>query len=100
METTQGNELLSVRNLKTYFYLSQGHVKAVDGIDLTIPRQKAVGLVGESGCGKSATALSVMRLLPSPPSKILDGKVLFKGKDLIKLSEKELNGVPGPDDVS
>ena len=95
METTQGNELLSVRNLKTYFYLSQGHVKAVDGIDLTIPRQKAVGLVGESGCGKSATALSIMRLLPSPPSKILDGKVLFKGKDLIKLSEKELREIRG-----
>jgi len=95
MEPTQGNELLCVKNLKTYFYLSQGPVKAVDGIDLSIPRQKAVGLVGESGCGKSATALSIVRLLPSPPSKVLDGEIRFKGKDLLKLSEKELRKIRG-----
>ena len=95
MDFTQENELLSVKNLKTYFYLSQGQVKAVDGIDFSIPKKKAVGLVGESGCGKSVTALSIVRLLPSPPSKILDGKVLFKGNDLLKLSEKELRKIRG-----
>lgn len=95
MELTQENELLSVKNLKTYFYMSQGQVKAVDGIDLSIPKQKAVGLVGESGCGKSATALSIVRLLPSPPSKILDGEILYKGNDLLKLSEKELRKIRG-----
>ena len=95
MDLTQENELLSVKNLKTYFYLSQGVVKAVDGIDLSISKKKAIGLVGESGCGKSATALSIVRLLPSPPSKILDGEVLFKGIDLLKLSEKELRKIRG-----
>lgn len=89
------NELLNVRNLKTYFYLSQGQVKAVDGIDLSVPKKKAVGLVGESGCGKSATALSIMGLLPSPPSKIIEGEVLLEGVDLLKLSEKELRKIRG-----
>jgi oligopeptide/dipeptide ABC transporter ATP-binding protein len=95
METTKQNELLKVKNLKMYFYLSQGQVKAVDDIDLTVSKKSAVGLVGESGCGKTATALSIVRLLPSPPSKILDGKILFKGSDLLKLSEKELRKIRG-----
>jgi oligopeptide/dipeptide ABC transporter ATP-binding protein len=95
METTKQNELLKVKNLKMYFYLSQGQVKAVDDIDLTVSKKSAVGLVGESGCGKTATALSIVRLLPSPPSKILEGKVLFKGSDLLKLSEKELRKIRG-----
>jgi oligopeptide/dipeptide ABC transporter ATP-binding protein len=95
MDAIKYSELLNVKNLKTYFYLSQGKVRAVDGIDLSIPYQKAVGLVGESGCGKSATALSILRLLPSPPSNILDGEVLFKGRDLLKLSEKELRDIRG-----
>jgi len=95
MDHAQGDHLLLVKNLKTYFYIRQGIVRAVDGIDLAIPRRKAVGLVGESGCGKSATALSIMRLLPSPPGKIVDGEVFYKGKDLLKFSEKGLRKIRG-----
>ena len=73
METTNQDELLKVKSLKISFYLNQGQVKAVDDVNISISKKSAVGLVGESGCGKTTTALSIVRLLPSPPSKILDG---------------------------
>ncbi|GAG73789.1 unnamed protein product [marine sediment metagenome] len=95
MDFMQDETLLLIKNLKTYFYMSQGFVRAVDGVDFVIPKQTAVGLVGESGCGKSATALSIMRLLPSPPSKIIDGEIFYKGNDLLKLSNKELRKIRG-----
>src|SRR5207244_4391098 len=79
--------LLEVRGLRTHFFTSDGVVKAVDGVDLTIPKGKTLGLVGESGCGKSVTALSIMRLIPTPPGQIAGGQVAFEGRDLLALSE-------------
>jgi len=95
MDFIQDEKLLIMKNLKTYFYMSQGFVRAVDGVSIAIPKQKVVGLVGESGCGKSTTALSIMRLLSSPPSKIIDGEIFYKGNDLLILSNKELRKIRG-----
>ena len=75
-------ELIRVKDLKTYFFTHEGTVKAVDGINLKINKGETLGLVGESGCGKSVTALSIMRLIPSPPGKIVSGKIHFEGKNL------------------
>lgn len=77
-------ELLRVENLKTYFYPENIQVKAVDGVDFTIYEGEVVGLVGESGSGKSVTSLSIMQLIPDPPGKIEDGKIIFQGKDLLE----------------
>jgi oligopeptide/dipeptide ABC transporter ATP-binding protein len=87
--------LLDVRNLKTYFYIREGVAKAVDGVDLTIRRGESLALVGESGCGKSVTACSILRLIPTPPGKIVAGEILFAGKDLLLLPEHELRGIRG-----
>jgi len=91
-QTTQ--PLLEVRNLKTYFYTEDGVVKAVDGVDLEVYPGEVLGLVGESGCGKSVTSLSVMRLI-GQPGKIIQGEILFDGKDLLKVSETEMMAVRG-----
>ncbi len=89
------DDLLEIRNLRTYFYTSDGVVPAVDGIDLSIPRGRTVGLVGESGCGKSVTSLSIMRLIP-PPGKIVDGSsITLDGKDLLALSQEQMYAVRG-----
>jgi len=87
--------LLKIRNLHTYFYTDDGVAKAVDGVDLELLEGGTLGVVGESGCGKSVTALSVMRLIPDPPGKIIQGKILFGGKDLIALSEAEMRKIRG-----
>ena len=81
--------LLEVKNLKTYFHTDDGIVKAVDGVDFNVYPSEVLGLVGESGCGKSVTSFSIMRLVDSP-GKIEDGEILFEGKDLLKLSEHEM----------
>lgn len=86
--------LLSIRNLRTYFFTEDGVVRAVDGISLEIGKREAVGLVGESGCGKTVTALSIMRLV-LPPSRIVGGEILFKGEDLLKKSEDEMRKIRG-----
>lgn len=86
--------LLDVRNLKTYFFTEDGVVKAVDGVDLTIRPGEVLGLVGESGCGKSVTSLSIMRLI-SDPGRIMEGEILFDGIDLAKLSETEMAAMRG-----
>lgn len=88
-------ELLRVEDLKTYFLTYEGTIKAVDGVSFTINKGETLGLVGESGCGKSVTALSIMRLIQSPPGKIIDGKIFFKGKNLLDLSEKEMRKIRG-----
>ena len=87
--------LLEVRDLRTYFTTDGGLARAVDGIALTIPARGTLGLVGESGCGKSVTALSILRLIPSPPGKIVSGSILFEGKNLLTLSEEEIRHVRG-----
>jgi oligopeptide/dipeptide ABC transporter ATP-binding protein len=86
--------LLEVKNLKTYFYTEDGVVKAVDGVDFYVKPGEVMGLVGESGCGKSVTSLSIMRLI-SPPGKITSGEILFEGKDLVRASEEEMIQVRG-----
>jgi oligopeptide/dipeptide ABC transporter ATP-binding protein len=93
--TSGHDELLEIRNLRTYFYTSDGVVPAVDGIDLSIRRGRTVGLVGESGCGKSVTSLSIMRLIP-PPGKTLEGSsITLDGKDLLALSQEQMYEVRG-----
>ena len=86
--------LLSIRNLKTYFFTEDGVFRAVDGVSLEIGKKEAVGLVGESGCGKTVTALSIIRLLP-PLCRIVSGEILFKGEDLLKKSEDEMRKIRG-----
>jgi oligopeptide transport system ATP-binding protein len=87
--------LLDVRDLTTYFFTGAGVVRAVDGISFALAPGEAVGLVGESGCGKSVSALSIMGLVPSPPGRTVAGEVLFDGRDLLRLSEAELRRVRG-----
>lgn len=89
--------LLSVQNLKTQFTTDTGTVRAVDGVSFTINEGETVGIVGESGSGKSVTALSIMRLLPHRISNIVDGKIFFKGKDLVNLREKDMRKIRGND---
>jgi len=89
------NELLDVHNLQTYLFTSGGIVRAVDKVGLKIHEGEKVGLVGESGCGKSMTARSILRLVPSPPAKILDGEIRFKGLNLVTLTEKEFQKIRG-----
>ena len=88
--------LLEVRNLQTHFPTRAGLVRAVDGINFYLDRGELLGLVGESGCGKSITALSIMRLV-APPGKIVSGEILFDGKDLLKLSDAEMREMRGDD---
>lgn len=94
MTEHQNSVLLEISDLKTFFYTEDGVVKAVDGVDLVIKRGEIVGLVGESGCGKSVTSLSVLRLISSP-GKIIQGKVIFNGQDLFALSESEMTRIRG-----
>ena len=86
--------LLEVKNLKTYFYTPRGIVPAVDGVSFQIKYGETIGMVGESGCGKSVTALSVMRLV-SPPGKVESGEIIFEGEDLLKKSEREMRSIRG-----
>lgn len=88
-ESTQNKPLLEVKNLKTYFFTEDGVVKAVDGVDFHVHQGEVLGLVGESGCGKSVTSLSIMRLL-GVPGKVVDGEIYFAGQDLLKLPESEM----------
>jgi oligopeptide transport system ATP-binding protein len=87
--------LLAVDDLRTQFFTREGAVHAVDGISFSIDKGGTLGIVGESGCGKSVTALSIMGLLPKPPAKIVSGSIEFDGRDLTKLSEKQLEDVRG-----
>lgn len=87
--------ILSVKGLKTTFRSSRGIVKAVDGLSFEIKEGETLALVGESGCGKSVTSLSILRLIQEPPGKIEEGKVTYKGRDLIKLSKKEMRSIRG-----
>ena len=87
--------LLEVKNLKTQFFTQDGVVKAVDGVSFYVDEGETLGIVGESGCGKSVSVLSVMRLIPQPPGKIVDGEVLFEGQDMTKMTDDEIRRVRG-----
>ena len=87
--------LLSVRDLRTHFFTDEGVVKAVDGVSFDMAKGETFGLVGESGCGKSVTALSIMKLIPSPPGEIVSGSIDFDGTDLVNLPEKEMQKIRG-----
>src|SRR4051794_16567992 len=88
--------LLEVKNLQTHFPTRAGLVRAVDGVSFYLGRGELLGIVGESGCGKSITALSIMRLI-SPPGKIVDGEILFEERNLLALSDEQMRAIRGDD---
>jgi oligopeptide/dipeptide ABC transporter ATP-binding protein len=88
-------ELLQVRNLQTSFFTPEGEVRAIDGVSFEIGEGKTIGLVGESGCGKSVTSLSIMRLIPSPPGKIVGGEIVYRDRDLLRLNNEEMRRIRG-----
>lgn len=88
-------EIIRVEGLSTYFYTEEGVVKALDDVSFSIGKGEILGLVGETGCGKSVTATSILRLIPSPPGRIVSGKILFGGKDLLRISEAEMRRIRG-----
>jgi peptide/nickel transport system ATP-binding protein len=88
-------DLVEFKNLKTYFYTENGVLKAVDDVSFKIKAGETVCVVGESGCGKSVTAMSLMRLIPNPPGRIEGGQILFEGVDLLSLSEREMRDIRG-----
>jgi len=91
----QQDVILEVRNLQTHFFTEDGVSKAVDGVDFSLNKGETLGLVGESGCGKSITSLSILRLIASPPGKIVGGEILFKGQNLVTKSESEMRAIRG-----
>lgn len=90
----ENNNILEIKNLKTQFFTEAGIVRAVDGIDLTVKRGEVLGIVGESGCGKSVTSLSIMRLI-SQPGRIVEGEIIFDNTDLVRVSESQMRDVRG-----
>lgn len=88
-------KLLEVKNLKTFFFTEEGVVKAVNDVSFEVDKGETLGLVGESGCGKSVTSLSIMKLIPNPPGKILGGNIFFEGEDIVNVSENEMHNIRG-----
>ena len=95
MKSHSQPSLLEVKSLRTAFRTDDGELVAVDGVDFSVEKGRTLGIVGESGCGKSVTSLSIMRLIPEPPGRILSGEILFEGRDLLKLSEEEMRSIRG-----
>ena len=91
----QGEALLEVQGLRTWFHTDEGVAKAVDGVTYTVKKGETLGVVGESGCGKSVTALSVMQLLPMPPGNFEGGQILFRGQDLLTMTDAEMREIRG-----
>ena len=89
--------MLELRNLRTHFFSDEGTARAVDGVNYKIHEGETLGVVGESGCGKSVTSLSIMRLVPEPPGKIVDGQILFRGRNLLELTEPQMREIRGND---
>nr|WP_217365250.1 MULTISPECIES: ABC transporter ATP-binding protein [Brevibacillus] len=87
--------VLQIENLQTHFFTDRGQIPAVDGVTITVNKGEVVGIVGESGCGKSVTSLSVMKLVPNPPGKIVGGTIKFKGEDLVTANEKRMRDIRG-----
>ena len=88
-------ELIQVKDLRTSFFTPEGEVRAIDGVSFAIDEGKTLGLVGESGCGKSVTSLSIMRLIASPPGKIVGGEIFYRGRDLLRLDNEEMRKIRG-----
>jgi oligopeptide transport system ATP-binding protein len=88
-------ELLNVRGLETQFRTREGLVHAVNGVDFSLKEGETLGIVGESGCGKSVTVMSMLRLIPSPPGKVVAGQAFYQGKDLLKMSDEEIRHIRG-----
>ena len=97
MQGDEKSPLLDIRGLKTHFTTDDGIVQAVDGVDISIGRGETVGVVGESGCGKTVTALSVLKLIAMPPGKIVAGQILYQGRDLAPLSVGEMDHIRAKD---
>jgi oligopeptide/dipeptide ABC transporter ATP-binding protein len=95
VDQTQNDRLLNISGLQTYFYTEEGVSKAVDGVDYYVKKGETLGVVGESGCGKSVTALSIMQLIPQPPGKLVGGDITFEGKSLLGLSNQEMRKIRG-----
>ncbi|MBN1476524.1 ABC transporter ATP-binding protein [Candidatus Sumerlaeota bacterium] len=93
--SSNGGPLLRVENLRTHFFTSDGVSRAVDGVSFDVGRRQTLGIVGESGCGKSVTALTILRLIPIPPGKIVSGEILFQGESLLKLRPREMRKIRG-----
>jgi len=89
------SELIHVKDLRTSFFTPEGEVRAIDGVSFSIDEGKTLGLVGESGCGKSVTSLSIMRLIASPPGKIVGGEIFYRGRDLLRLNNEEMRKIRG-----
>jgi oligopeptide/dipeptide ABC transporter ATP-binding protein len=94
-EGSRNEALLNIEALQTHFFTEAGTVRAVDGVTLTVRKGETLGVVGESGCGKSVTALSVLRLIPDPPGRIVGGRILLQGRDLLKLPDEQMRKVRG-----
>src|SRR5438105_3970285 len=92
---TPAAPLLEVQGLKTYFFTRDGVVRAVDGVWFSVERGETLAVVGESGCGKSVTSLSILRLIASPPGRTVGGRVIFEGRDLLELPEAEMRKIRG-----
>jgi len=88
-------KLLEVKDLRTYFFTEEGVVRAVDGVSWDLDEGETLALVGESGCGKSVTAMSILRLIPNPPGRIVEGEVFFEGRDLLKVTDAEMRSIRG-----
>lgn len=89
--------ILEIQGLKTYFETARGTIKAVDGVDLSLEKGDTLGVVGESGCGKTVLSLSIMKLVPKPAGRIVAGKIIFNGTDLVSLDESSMRGIRGKD---
>ncbi|MGA9015393.1 MAG: ATP-binding cassette domain-containing protein, partial [Acetobacteraceae bacterium] len=87
--------LLAVDDLRVHLFTSRGVVRAVDGIGFSLPAGASLGIVGESGCGKTMTALALMRLIPSPPARIVSGRIMFDGEDVVALDDARLRALRG-----
>ncbi len=94
-ETQSVEKILEIKNLKTSFFSDEGEVRAVDDVSFNVFKGRTLGIVGESGCGKSVTSLSIMRLIPDPPGRIVGGEILYQGKDLLKLDLASMRAIRG-----
>ena len=95
MSTQLGDVILDVKDLHTYFFNRWGTVKAVDGVSFSLRQGETLGIVGESGCGKTMTALSLLRLIPKPAARIVEGQIVLDGEDLVKKTDREMRGIRG-----